>query len=69
MGDLELALALFAVGLILSLAALRYRKPGATLFAPVWRLAESYEPRGVRLNAVALVLLVIGAIFYVRGTW
>jgi hypothetical protein len=61
---MQAALALVFTSFVLSLAALRYRKPGGKLWSPIWRMKDHYEPRGVVLNAVALSLLLAGAVCY-----
>lgn len=68
MENLKIAMVVFGFGFLLSLLAMRHRKPGGKLFSPIWKMKEHYTARGVALNSVALGLLVLGFVFYVLGT-
>ncbi len=64
---MRFAFALFGLALVLSLAALRERRPGSSLLVPVWRLTRDFTPRGARMNVVALGLTVAGALLMLLG--
>ncbi len=66
--DLKIAMGLFIASFVLSIAAMRYRKPGGKLISPVWKMKDNYQPRGVMLNVIALAGLAAGFIYYWMGT-